>query len=104
PAFDIAEITTTLVHDLPNLDAAAAARVQEHFRRLGREGEAWVAGGMGRIVPAENGNDSCPFCAQDLSLSVVVGHYRAYFGEEYTRLKRSISQALIQFNELHSRE
>jgi wobble nucleotide-excising tRNase len=104
PTFDIAVITRTLERDIPTLEEAAAARVQSHFRELGRDGESWVADGMQRIVHTETGNDICPFCRQDLAQSTVIRHYRAYFGEEYAQLKQLISQALIEMNQLHPRE
>jgi wobble nucleotide-excising tRNase len=104
PTFDIAAITRTLERDIPTLDEAAAARVQTHFRELGREGESWVADGMQRIVHTDTGNDICPFCTQDLAQSTIIRHYRAYFGQEYAELKQLISEALTEMNQLHPRE
>jgi wobble nucleotide-excising tRNase len=101
PTFDTEAIAALLRRDLPALDNAAANRVQQHLLKLGRGGESWVADGVPRIVHTENGNDICPFCAQDLTHSSVINHYRAYFGEEYSRLKQSISDALGALDRLH---
>src|SRR5260370_42640223 len=90
--------------DLPALRAAASARVQQHLSRIGSGSEAWVADGMQRIVHTENGNDICPFCAQDLSQSIVINHYREYSGEEYRRLRQTISDALDGIERAHGQE
>jgi wobble nucleotide-excising tRNase len=102
PAFDIAAIARTLELDLPALDAAAASRVQAHFGRLGTDGEAWVADGMRRVIHTEGERQTCPFCAQDLDGSTVMGHYRVYFSEEYAQLRLTISEAIAGVNRLHS--
>src|SRR6185312_5706818 len=86
---DIAEIQRLLARDLQGLDTAAAALVQEHLSRLPRGSEAWVAEGM-RRVPADC--RECPFCAQDMTNSPVLTHYRAFFSGEYRNLKESISR------------
>jgi hypothetical protein len=59
PEVDVPAIEQLLAAGLPELGAAAAARVQGHLDSIGRNGEAWVADGMGR-VPDEGG--PCPFC------------------------------------------
>jgi wobble nucleotide-excising tRNase len=104
PAFDIAVLARTLELDLPTLDAAAAARVQAQLERLGPDGEAWVADGMHRVVHTDGEHQSCPFCAQDLDGSTVIGHYRAYFGEEYAQLRGTISEVIAGVNQLHGRD
>lgn len=104
PAFNLGPVAALLERDLPGLDAAAAAHVQEHFLRLGRDGEGWVADGMRRIVRTPAGNEACPFCAQDLAPSTVIHHYRAYFGREYQALKENIAAALAETNYVHFRE
>ena len=101
PAFDIAGAERLLQEDLPALDAAAAARLQAHVAAVGVGGEAWIAEGMGRVAASA---PNCPFCAQDLGGSPVIAHYRAYFGEEYTDLKRRISRSLAEVNGTHGGE
>jgi wobble nucleotide-excising tRNase len=90
PSFDLDALAALLAHDLADLDAAAAAQVQAHLASLGSGGEGWVAEGM-RHMPATG---ACPFCAQDLSGSALVAHYRAYFSAGYEGLKRAIADGL----------
>lgn len=103
PAFDVATVDAILGRDLPALDATAAARVQAHLARLGQGGESWAAEGMPRIPQPLPGASSapCPFCAQDLSASPVIAHYRAYFSTAYAELKRSVAEALSSHNHAH---
>jgi wobble nucleotide-excising tRNase len=101
PAFDVAAIERLLQRDLPELDATAVARVQAHLAGIGRNGEAWVADGMERMsqVPVAG---ICPFCAQDLRGSPVIGHYRAYFSAAYATLKRNVADTLAAIDRTHS--
>jgi wobble nucleotide-excising tRNase len=102
PEFDVAAINAVLAARLPELEAAAAAQVQEHIRELGDDGEAWVDEGM-RKLRSEAGHDreSCPFCVQDLSGSPIIRHYQAYFSEAYERLRASIMQLGRQIGATH---
>jgi wobble nucleotide-excising tRNase len=103
PGFDTIAIDKILGEDLPSLDAAAAAQVQLHLAGLGPGGETWVSEGM-RLVrrpPAGATRVNCPFCAQDLSESPVINHYRAYFSAAYADLKRRVSNALADINHTH---
>ena len=97
PGIDINIVDGVLQQDLQSLDTAAAARVQEHLENIGDNAEAWIENGMSRIP--ETGN--CPFCAQDLSASPVISHYRAYFSEEYTALKQTVADALVDISHRH---
>ena len=103
PEFDLAAIERVLQQDLPALDAATLARVQEHLAKLGPGGEAWVADGMRRITQGDGGaaTGTCPFCAQDLQGSPVIQHYRAYFSDAYAAFKRTVSDALGSVNRAH---
>jgi wobble nucleotide-excising tRNase len=103
PAFDILAIQAVLQRDLPALDANAEVRVQEHLRRIGQGGEAWIADGMARVpqTAATGGAAICPFCAQDLAGSAVITHYRAYFSNAYEQLKRSVSEAVTVNTRTH---
>lgn len=95
PAFDLAAIERILLQDLPALDAATLARVQTHLADVDQGGESWVAEGMRRI-PRGSGDPAtvmCPFCAQNLEGSPVIQHYRAYFSDEYSALKRTVFDA-----------
>lgn len=97
PEIDINIIDGVLQLDLQSLDTAAAARVQEHIEKIGDNAEAWIENGMSRIP--ETGD--CPFCAQDLSSSLVISHYRAYFSEEYAALKQTVANTLVDISHRH---
>lgn len=93
PAFDVPSLNKFLERGLPELDREAAARVQTHIQRLGPGGENWVGDGIQRIAAVSEGqvHEVCPFCAQDLSVSPLIDHYRAYFSEGYANLRRDIA-------------
>lgn len=105
PSFDVASIERVLEQALPELDSAAAGRVQAHLASIGQNAETWVAEGMERISRNDNGetNESaaCPFCAQDLAASPVIGHYRAYFSDAYEALKRTVAESLTAVVRAH---
>jgi wobble nucleotide-excising tRNase len=95
PQFDIENIRAILSSSLENIDQTALTRVSQHFTQIGARGEQWIADGLQRVIPPANNTDSskCPFCAQDISGSAIVTHYRSYFSAEYATLKRSITDA-----------
>ncbi|MEX2648235.1 MAG: AAA family ATPase [Alphaproteobacteria bacterium] len=91
PDFDVDAISALLNRDLAALNTAAAERVHAHLLSLGEGGEAWLAGGMNRLPPVQDGGVApCPFCTQDLAGSPVIEHYRAYFSEAYVGLKNAL--------------
>ena len=100
PDFDAEAIDAVLSRSLGDLDATATARVRSHFESLGPGAEQWVASGMQHLSPSVD-EVSCPFCAQDLSASNIIGHYRVYFSEEYSELKRSIDHSLEAVQSTH---
>jgi wobble nucleotide-excising tRNase len=104
PDFDLDAIDSVLDRSLAELEAAAAGRVRMHIARLGRGGEAWVSDGMTRIEPVSQGHDGeiCPFCAQDLDCSELIGHYRAYFSQAYEDLKLAIRQTGVAIRDTHA--
>ncbi|MGH7489548.1 MAG: AAA family ATPase, partial [bacterium] len=104
PTLDIGRINAVVQRSLPDLDGAAAARVQAHFATLGRGGEIWVDDGMHRFarVLAGHADEICPFCAQDLNASPLIAHYRAYFSEAYADLRRSTADELEHLNRAHA--
>jgi len=102
PAFDVPAIERVLQEDLPSLNASAAARVQEHLATLGQRAEAWIEEGMRRVPQVSQGEATpCPFCGQDLAGSELITHYQAYFSDEYTGLKRRVSETLVAINRAH---
>lgn len=104
PVFDIEAINTLLARELPDLEAAAAASVQAHLAKLGQDSASWVADGMPRIAGASagQGNEICPFCAQDLTGSLLLRHYQAYFSEAYEGLKRDVAHYIQGINAAHA--
>lgn len=101
PSFDVPAIEALLHQDLLALDATSAARMQEHFSQIGEGGEEWVAAGIPRIPAAGDLAPICPFCAQNLTTSPLVNHYRAYFSQEYENLKQRIATAIAATNRDH---
>jgi len=103
PAFDLEEIDQILQADLPSLDTAAVEKVQRHLATLGSRGEQWLSEGMKLLRESESDTSKpvCPFCAQDLSGSSVIAHYRAYFSEAYANLKQKIKAALDDVERTH---
>lgn len=105
PAFDTAALDRILGEDLPSLDAAAATQVQVHLTGLGEGGETWVGDGMRRIPqPPAGARVNCPFCAQDVTGSPVINHYRAYFSAAYADIKRRVSEALANVSRTHEND
>ena len=96
---DVTTVEEILTSDLAKLDQAAEARVQSHISSLGKRGESWLAEGMEHV---EESGDACPFCGQDLKLSDLMSHYRAYFGEEYRELKQSIAREISAIERDHA--
>jgi wobble nucleotide-excising tRNase len=106
PELDVDAVNRLLARDLPALDAAAAAQVRQHLADIEPDGEAWVADGMKWVhaVPADGGPAPCPFCAQDLRGSALIGHYRAYFSAGYEELKQAITTELTALTAQHGGE
>jgi wobble nucleotide-excising tRNase len=103
PAFDLPTIETLLQAGVPELDAAAATRVQEHLATSGRNAEEWIGEGMRRQAERpQQVADECVFCAQNLSGSPVIGHYRQFFSDAYRTLQRSINDAAAGLNQTHA--
>ncbi len=100
---DLPAIEAVLSSGLADLDAAAAARVHSHLQSIGANAERWVADGMARQnAVTDAAANTCIFCAQDLSGSPVITHYRAFFGEAYRAHQQSIRDAESGFNQNHS--
>lgn len=103
PTFDLPAIEAVLRAELIELDAAAAARVQEHLATSGGGAETWIGEGMRRQAerpPQVSGE--CVFCAQDISGSLVMGHYRAFFSEAYRTLQRNIVGSMTVLNQTNA--
>jgi wobble nucleotide-excising tRNase len=106
PAIDAASISELLGRTLGDIEVEAMARVREHLQRLGKEGEEWIAKGMG-FIPAsaeDGGAEPCPFCEQDLAASPLLLHYQAYFSEAYEALKTAVTESGKGFAQAHRGE
>lgn len=101
PAFDTEAIERILSRSLPDLDTTAEAQVRSHVARLGAGGEQWLADGMRRLA-RHGDDDACPFCAQGLTASTLIAHYRAYFSAAYAALKAEVAEALAQVRRTHA--
>ena len=106
PTFDVAGINALLGRGMAQLDAAAAAKVQAHLAQIGPNGERWVGDGV--AILSANAQPwiekDCPFCAQALSGSEIIDHYRAYFSAEYSALKTDLASVGRYISATHSGE
>lgn len=103
PAIDLAEIEKVLGSSLSDLDTAAAERVQSHLQSLSEGSEQWVADGMRRQdALSDTGGNHCVFCAQDLTGSPVITHYRAFFSDAYRSHQQGIRDTNSNFMQVHS--
>jgi wobble nucleotide-excising tRNase len=100
PAVPVDEIEQLLAAGIEAVDQVATNKVQAHCEMIGPGGERWIAEGVGRVQGGlENPEGKpCPFCAQDLGGSSIVGHYRTYFAMAYEAHKASIEQAYEAFH------
>lgn len=99
PWFDTKKIQHILQMSLTDLDKEAEARVQAHISTLGKGGEQWVAEGMNHIP--EGGEHNCPFCGRSMTGVDLIRHYRAYFSEGYSKLKREVDEMLDDARSAH---
>ena len=100
PGFDTDAIDRVLEQDLPSLDEVAVNQVQAHVSRLGGGGEQWLVDGMRRLSRQEL-KGICPFCAQGLTGSALITHYRAYFSAAYRDLRKAVAEALEGVENTH---
>lgn len=101
PAFDPEAIDRILQRGLPDLDATAEVQVRTHVAALGAGGEQWLGDGVQRLT-SPGGLGPCPFCAQNLTGSTLIAHYRAYFSAAYRDLKQAITGELADVRRSHS--
>jgi len=95
PELNLQVIETLLGQGLAELEAGAVAGVQAHCRRLGEDGEGWVAAGMAKLDALDG--EACPFCGQPVAGAPLIEHYRAYFHHAYRGLKREIETSIRDF-------
>ncbi len=101
PAFDADAMDRILKQALSDLDATAEAQVRDHIAKLQVGGEQWLADGM-RHLSQQDTDETCPFCAQALTGSTLIAHYRAYFSAAYRDLKKAVAELLDSVRRTHS--
>jgi wobble nucleotide-excising tRNase len=107
PVIDGAAIDKLLGRSLSHLEQVAADKVQAQLTRLGEQAQAWIAYGLGTVprdIDSAQGDVPCPFCAQSLRGSEIIGHYRAYFGDAHTALQRDLDAAVKGIENEHGGE
>lgn len=67
-------------------DAEAQIRGHVESHKMGKDGEAWLAEGLGYVV-----DDKCPMCAQALGTSPIINPLRAFFGAAYTKFQAELA-------------
>jgi wobble nucleotide-excising tRNase len=80
-------IPALLARTLDGVSADAERRVREQIatHEMHRRGQGWLSEGLGFIR-----GDSCPFCGQGLAGADLIAAYKAYFSEEYERLRQAV--------------
>lgn len=105
PSVNVESISTLLQSGLQNLQETATEEVRGHLRTLGKKSERWVGEGYALHGSLKaNGNNTCPFCAQDLGSSQLLHHYEAYFGAAYNRHKQDVGTFVTAFQKEHGPE
>ena len=98
PIFDsltngIDNANAVLKTSFDDLKEEAIAKLQEHIKHClqnDNEAENWIKKGLTFV-----GDDSCPFCGQDLtSAKELIGTYQAYFNQEYIEFIANIDNNL----------
>ena len=92
PQYDLIAIEVLLNETLDTLGIAALRQVEQHIASLGEGAERWIDAGVAYAPAQDDQNSLCPFCGQEISGSVLIQHYRAYFSESYSALKKRISE------------
>ncbi len=103
PSFNLFEVESVLQKGLSSLSTNATSLVESHFSKLGVGAEEWVGDGIDRfgILDDPPLSDSCPFCDQSLESSNIIAHYKEYFSDEYSALKKSIDEQVQGISNIH---
>ena len=103
PELDGDGVDSLLGTSLDSLSTIAAERVHLHTQTLGIRSEQWLSDGI-QFLSLDDQEPLCPFCAQPLSGSALIEHYREYFGQEYGDLKQRISMTATDLRLQHGSE
>lgn len=101
PPIDARAVIALLARTLETLDTSAAAQVEAHLLQLGPGSESWLAQGIRYVMARGRAPGACPFCARDLSDLEILASYRAYFSQEYARLKQDVNGSIAFLGEAH---
>ena len=94
PQYDLHEIEGILTSTLETLEQEALLRIQSHLRKIGEDGEDWIAKGMRYVSEGAGKSNVCPFCGESIKGAALIHHYREYFSECYSALKRRINRLI----------
>lgn len=88
-SFDIAPFFAVLREALPGVQQSAEALVRTHIgKNNNAKGlEGWISRGQEFI-----GDDTCPFCGQELNGLALIQAYQSYFDAAYNALKSRIGE------------
>jgi wobble nucleotide-excising tRNase len=101
PPIDPRAVAELPARTLQTLDTDAAAQVEAHLFRLGPGSESWVAQGVRYVMEKAEAPGSCPFCTQGLDGIGILDSYRAYFSQEYARLKQEVNGSIAFLGQTH---
>lgn len=93
PSFDKFKFSDRIKSSVDNLLTSAENLTKNHIQeRLDQSGEKWLEYGVNKLL-----NDTCPFCKQDVREVEIVTAFKAYFSEEYKKLKKDIDELEFAF-------
>ena len=94
PLLDLTAVFDTLATSLDDVQAGAEQTVKQHIAKLGKPpAETWLS--QGQVFGT---GDSCPYCDQDTSNSMLIQAYRTHFNAAYSQLKATITTWLSKVN------
>lgn len=81
-------LVALLSKKLDDVSDDAEAKIRRHVEshKMGEDGEAWLAEGLGYVV-----DEKCPMCAQSLGTSPIIKPLRAFFGQAYADFKAELA-------------
>ena len=100
PEFIQSAYSSLLDSSLDTLDSTALQLVKDHFSKYSHSPERWISQGMELLqsIPEDRIDNICPFCSQPLDDSIILQHYRAYFGTEYKQLITTVGESVTHLN------
>lgn len=90
PGYEISKIEELLRSTIDTIQDEAVRRIEAHLSSLGNSAEGWIADGMQFVGNEPLPEQVCPFCGSALDGSDLIHHYRGYFSQAYSDLKRNV--------------